>query len=473
VRRAPTANVGLLSFSDGRDFAHATVRDDVVSAERAVRDALEEAGHTVVAAEEPVWSNELAVREARRVASAHVDCVIFNLPVWAFPHFSMLAAGEISSPVILLSTLDPARPGLVSMLATAGGLDQVGRGYSRVWGDINDPAVRNRLDEHVTAARAVSRLRGMTFGRIGGRPMGMYTATAGTDTWMAQFGIDVEEIDQLELVRRADEADPEEARRGRLWLEENCRAVHYDDELLTPDLLERQLRMYIAMRDLVRDLHLGFTGIKGQPELTTHYATTDVAEALLNDPYDWDGPKEPHVCATEADMDGALTMELLKAISGTPVLFADVRHYHQDRGIWDLCNSGQHATWLAARSSDAAENLAEVELFPAQFYFPAGGASVYHVAAPGEFTFARLTHAQGRYRMHLLVGSAERYDEEVNRALAEQTTNSWPHMFARFEPTPEAFLETYASNHIHAIPGDRRAELRRVCALLKIDCIEP
>jgi L-fucose isomerase len=27
------------------------------------------------------------------------------------------------------------------------------------------------------------------------------------------------------------------------------------------------------------------------------------------------------------------------------VLFADVRHYHADRDIWDLCNSGQHATF--------------------------------------------------------------------------------------------------------------------------------
>jgi L-fucose isomerase len=32
----------------------------------------------------------------------------------------------------------------------------------------------------------------------------------------------------------------------------------------------------------------------------------DVTEAFLNDPYDWDGPHEPHVCATEADMDAAL-----------------------------------------------------------------------------------------------------------------------------------------------------------------------
>jgi L-fucose isomerase len=52
----------------------------------------------------------------------------------------------------------------------------------------------------------------------------------------------------------------------------------------------------------------------------------DVAEAFLNDPYDWEGPHEPIVAATEADIDGALTIEILKHISGEPVLFADVRH---------------------------------------------------------------------------------------------------------------------------------------------------
>ena len=346
------ATVGLVSFSDGRDFAHEIVRADILAAEQAMRQALEENGHVVVAAEEPVCSNELAVREGRRLNAASPDCVVFNFSAWAFPHFTMLAAQETSSPLILMSNLDPARPGLVAMLAAAGGLDQVGRRYARVWGDVGDEEVRQRLEVKIAASRAVSRLRGTTFGRIGGRPMGMYTATAGTDTWLARFGVDVEEIDQFELVRRAEETSDEEAQQARLWLEENCRAVHYDGQLLTPELLERQVRIYLAMRELIDELHLDFTGIKGQPELTTHFATADVAEALLNDPYDWNGPKAPHVCATEADMDGALTMQMLQLITGTPILFADVRHYHGDRGIWDFCNSGQHATWLAARSCE-------------------------------------------------------------------------------------------------------------------------
>jgi len=34
--------------------------------------------------------------------------------------------------------------------------------------------------------------------------MGMYTAVGRTDEWMAKFGIDVEEIDQWEIVRRSE-----------------------------------------------------------------------------------------------------------------------------------------------------------------------------------------------------------------------------------------------------------------------------
>jgi L-fucose isomerase len=152
----------------------------------------------------------------------------------------------------------------------------------------------------------------------------------------------------------------------------------------------------------------------------------DITEAFLNDPYDWEGPKQPHVCATESDMDGALTMQLLKGLTGTPVLFADVRHYHADRDIWDLCNSGQHATWYAARSDDPAENLRSVNFYPEIFYFPAGGASVSFFAAPGQATF-------------------------------------------RLEVEADEFLSEFGANHIHAVPGDHVAELRAVCRLLGIE----
>ncbi|RKN44017.1 L-fucose/L-arabinose isomerase family protein [Streptomyces hoynatensis] len=462
------ARIGLLSLSDGRDFVHRDVTDHIARAGQELAAMLREAGHEVVQAPEQVCSNELATSQARWLADRHVDLTIFHHSVWTFPHFTMLAADATPGPLLLLGNLDPKFPGMVGLLAGAGGLDQIGRVHSRAWGDLSDPQVKERILTQVRAAAAVTGLRGSTFGRIGGRPMGMYTAVANTDQWMRQFGVDVEEIDQWEIVRRAEHADASRVRAARAWLEKHAAGVHYDGDRLTPELLERQIRAYYAVRELIEEWHLDFSGIKGQPELTTHFCTMDVAEAFLNDPYDWEGPKETHVTATEADMDGALTMQLLKLLTGDPVLFADVRHYHADRGIWDLANSGQHATWYAARSADPAENLRRVSFLPEVFYFPAGGASVQHLAAPGDLTFARLTRLDGRYRMHVMRGSFETYDEETNERLMRASDREWPHAFARLDTPAEEFLGRFGSNHIHAVPGDHVEALRAVCRELGV-----
>ncbi|HEX6444153.1 MAG TPA: L-fucose/L-arabinose isomerase family protein [Streptosporangiales bacterium] len=464
------ARIGLLTMSDGRDFVAGDLTQFCIDAESAVAGALEAAGHQVIRASEPVWTNLLATSEARRVADARPDLTIFHYPVWAFPHFTMLAASETPGPLMLLGSIDPVQPGMVGLLAGGGALDQIGRRHARAWGDIDDPAVLHRVLVQVRAATAVQGLRGSTFGRVGGRPMGMYTAVANGDQWLEKFGVDVEEIDQWEIVRRSEHAGATQVKNAVQWLEKHAAGVHYNGAQLTPALLERQVRTYYAMRELIDEWNLDFSGIKGQPELTTHFCTMDLAEAFLNDPYDWDGPKQTHVCATEADMDGALTMQILKLLTdGTPALFADVRHYHADKDVWDLCNSGQHATWYAARSDDPAVNLAKVNLYPEVFFFPAGGASVNHVAAPGEATFARLTRKDHRYRMHVVRGAFERYDDATNEAMARQSTFEWPHAFTRLHVPADEFLGRFGANHIHAVPGEHVDELKAVCALLDID----
>src|SRR5688500_8823057 len=194
-------------MSDGREGVHRDIEKFALRVEAEISASLEESGHEVVRAREVVWTNRLAVSEARRVADARPDLTIFNIPVWAFPHFSMLAANETQGPLLLFSNINPEQPGMVGMLAAAGGLDQIGRTYGRAWGDVSDPAVLSRLETYIRAAKAVRCLEGSTCGRIGGRPMGMYTAVSNTDQWLEKFGVDVEEIDQWELVRRSGEVE--------------------------------------------------------------------------------------------------------------------------------------------------------------------------------------------------------------------------------------------------------------------------
>ena len=90
------AKVGLLTVSDGRASVHRDVGAFAAEVEGRIAAALENAGHTLVRAAEVVWTNELAVSEARRIADGRPDLTIVNVPVWAFPHFTMRAAGELT-----------------------------------------------------------------------------------------------------------------------------------------------------------------------------------------------------------------------------------------------------------------------------------------------------------------------------------------------------------------------------------------
>lgn len=463
------SRVGILSFSDGREFVNRGLTGFVADVETRITAACEAFGVEVVRGSEAITSNDVAVREARRLAVQRPDLTIFNYPVWAFPHFSVHAAQATVGPILLFSNIDPTYPGMVSLLAAGGSLDQLGRGHERLWGEVEDEAVSAKLHQLIVAAYAARSLEGCTFARVGGRSMGMYTAVGRTDEWMRRFGIDVEEVDQWEVVRRSELVPAARAAAGREWLEKYAAGVHYDGKKLTPEILERQVRSYYAMKEIIQEGHIDFCGIKGQPELTGHFATADIAEAFLNDPYDFDGPKAPVICATEDDMDGALTMQIMHKITGTPVLFADVRHYFGEEGIWDLENSGQHATWYAARSDDPAENMAKVHLYPEEWYFPAGGAAVHHLAAPGDITLARLSRLNARYRFQVTKGRFETYDEQKNEALMRQSNYVWPHAFTRMDAPADVFLSRFGANHIHAVPGDITGELAAVCRFLDLD----
>lgn len=461
--------VGILTFSDGRESVHSQVQSVCQNFQNRLEQKLRDTGEVEpIVAMEIARSSESAIRQSKLLANRGCEVTIFNFAVWSFPHFAVLAAQFAPRPILLFSNINPEYPGMVGMLAAAGALDQIGVFHGRLFGDIGDPQVLRKVLAFLRAGAAVNRLKGETFGLFGGRSMGMYTAMANPDQWMNQFGIDVEHMDQWEIVRRAQLTPSDEVEYAFRWLSEKIGRIHYDGQQLTVEKLKLQIRSYIAVREIVRTFHLDFLGIKAQPELTDHFVTMDLTEAFLNDPYDWNGQKDPIVAATEADMDGALTMEILKHVSGHPILFADVRHYDQEYGFFDLCNSGSHPTYFAGRSRDPDQNLPKVEFYPQDLYFPAGGAAVRHFAAPGQVTLARLARRNGRYWLAIVPGEFVELPKEEAERKAREIQINWPHAFAKLKVSPEEFFAEYDSNHIHGVYGDYIEELVWVAKMLGI-----
>ncbi len=461
--------VGILTFSDGREAVHQEVEPVGREFQEQLAEALRNTGEVeLITGQEIIWTAELAQNEARRLANEGCDVTIFNFAVWSFPHLAVVAAKFAPGPFLLFSNINPQYPGMVGMLASAGALDQIGVFHGRLFGDIRDPQVLRKVLAFIRAGSAINRLKGETFGLFGGRPMGMYTAVANLDQWMSLFGIDVEHIDQWEIVRRAKEAPADEVGFAFNWLTKRIKKIHYDGKQLTEEKLKLQIRSYIAVREMIKEKKLDFVGIKAQPELTDNFVTMDVTEAFLNDPYDWNGPKEPIIAATEADMDGALTMEILKHISGEPVLFADLRHYDAELDVFDLCNSGTHPTYFAGHSFDPDFNLAKVEFYPQGLYFPAGGAAVRHIAAPGKVTLARLARRRGQYWLAIVPGEIADLPPELAERKAAEIQVNWPHAFVKLKVSPDELLSEYDSNHVHGVYGDYVEELIWVAKMLGI-----
>ncbi|MCR4317931.1 MAG: fucose isomerase [Planctomycetes bacterium] len=462
--------VGILDFSDGRDFLQKPLEGVCREFRDSLRHKLESAGFEVHTGSEVIWQNDVAVREAKSLAAKDVDAVVFNYSVWAWPQYSRVAAQFLPQPIVMFSNVNPRYPGLVGMLAASGSLDQVGIKFSKTFGDISDSATFETLASQIRGIGAARRLRGETYCLFGGRSLGIDTTVIDPALWMKQFGIDVDHVDQFEVTRRAEIeiAKNERVKQAFEYLKKHVRKIHWTKPdakfVLTEELLQKQLGMYYAMWDICSEFKYDFCGIKGQREMTEHYATCDVAEAFLNDPYHPTGEaKRPIVCSTEADGDAALTMEILSNIKHTPALFADVRHYHSELGVWDLCNSGEHATYFATGTFDPIANLAKTEFRPEGFYFPAGGASVYHIAAPGKVTLARCTRHDGEYVMTALHGEFMDYGEKENERVAAITQDNWPHAFAKFDCSPETFVSNFNANHIHAVYGDVIPELQQFC----------
>jgi L-fucose isomerase len=459
--------IGILSFSDGRKRVHDGLAPYITDCEkRLVRIFEEDGGFKTVTGQEIIWNAELARTEADRLSAAQVDGIILNVPVFAFPNYSLIAAMRGRGPYLGIAPINGKFPGLGGLLAATNLLHQNGIYCDKVWGNPEDPETRHKLLVFARASRAVNRLKGSVYGLFGGRSIGMGTGAVNPDLWMEVFGVDTEHVDQLEIIRRAGLVDPAETDRAFRWLTEKAGKILYDGDKLTEETFKFQIACYLATKEIVKERKIDFLGVKCHYDLSEYQTAQCVAADFMNDPWDWDGPKEPTVYSCEADSDGALTMQVMKLVSGLPVMFVDFRHYDEKEKVFAFTNCGAFASWYAARSENPEENLKHVTFHPLIPKYAGKGAHVQFIAREGAMTLGRLTHTKGRYKFTLFRGEIVSMPAEK----VAETCPQWPHAFIRVKGDPYALIQSYENNHVHGVFGDYIAELEKFSEIIGIDC---
>lgn len=424
----------------------------------------------VVVASKIITSVRIAQEMGEELHRKGCRQVIMCYNVWNFPYLAWPFVNSFGddTPILSLSNNNGKFPGNVGLLASDGALRQAGRRTHRIIGEIDDPETQANVIDWIRAAQAVTTIKNEVYGLYGGHSMGMETGFFHLTPTIKALGTNCYHIDQLWLVEKMKEVDEKEVEAGLKWFEGLLGdRLKYDGDMLTPETLKTQLRVYLAMEMVNKEEGFDYCGLKGQRELTEHVTLGDVPEMLMNDPYDWRGPKETTVCSTEADAYAAITMQMMKYITGgLPALFMDVRLYHPDLDIWDWCNSGNHASWYANQSFDPKENFKKITFHPAlKFYFKAGGASVEFDAAPGDMTFARLGLWDEKPYMVIVPGESVELDEKERKALNAQTDPTWPHVHARLHCSIDEFVALFPANHAQGIPGDKVRALNYICEM--------
>ncbi|MFH1006587.1 MAG: fucose isomerase [Candidatus Latescibacterota bacterium] len=430
-------------------------------------------GPEVVCGSEIITSVRSAQKVGEELSRAHCKQIIMCYNVWNFPFLCWPFLNSLGAniPILSLSNNNGTYPGNVGLLATDGALRQAGRRTHRIVGGLDDAGTQAEVFDWIRASQAVTTIRNEVFGCYGGHSMGMETGFFHLTSTIKTLGTTTRQIDQLWLLEAMKKVKAKEVTAGFRWFTELLSdRIRYDGDMLTPDTLKTQIRLYLAIQAVNEEKGFDYCGLKGQRELTEYVCLGDVPEMLLNDPYDWNGPKEPTVCATEADAYAAVTMQLLKYISGgLPSLFMDVRLYHPESDLWDWCNSGNHASYYAAQSMDPKDNFAKVTFHPAlKFYFKAGGASVEFDAAPGPMTFCRLGLWDEKPYMVIVSGQNAELSAGERKRINDQTNPTWPHVHARLDCSFEEFLSVFPCNHVLGITGDRVRALNNLCEIAGI-----
>ncbi|MGA2621881.1 MAG: hypothetical protein ABSF26_30130 [Thermoguttaceae bacterium] len=456
----------------------------------------------------------------RMFRGSGVDAVICAPDTWAFPQLtlmSLLARLPADTPLNITCGNSGPKPGVVYAHAVNGALAQSGRlAHLNVgtWPDTGQrpqptDATLEALVDWCFAALSYAGLKGRRVVLFGHDSMGMETALAHVIPTRRTFGLEITRLDMKLLadMLRKGAYDPKELAELRAWLDRRLGPRLDLSQPQAEEKFNQSLALYLIVRDLLAELNAVGGGFMNQLEWGSDLRgiplpIADAMESLLNSTFDHRGPKSVMPFATEADVQGLLTMLFTHWLSGgSPPLFMDFRKVWEPweiqalarglgvpftgderwarEGLVDGDNSGSASLDWAGRPGDPAERImANVAMPGAElYYFPGGGNSVAFITPGGiECLAARLAYSDLSGMFSLVWDEAATVDlpAKLADAVARTSNVTWPHTWIVPKYASMAEYKQYApANHFHAIWGLKPARLQYWMDLTNVLSVAP
>ncbi|MBL7186377.1 MAG: hypothetical protein ISS70_08620 [Phycisphaerae bacterium] len=434
---------------------------------------------------------------AQQFRKAGVDILVLVPDTWAFPQLtaiSLLQQLPPNTPINITCGNSGPKPGVVYAHALNGAISQYGRMAALNVGtwpdtgmnpDMTGQTAMNLIDWCYAAVTTVA-LRGRRVMVLGHDSMGMETALAHILPIRNTFGLEITRLDMKLLAdmlsKKAYKEKELKALRG--WINRHIgKRLELRDQA-DSDRFDQSLAMYLIVRDLMADLNVVGGGFMSQLEWGSDLRgiplpVADVMESLFNSTFDHNGCKAPIPFATEADVQGLLTMLFMTYLSGgNPPLFMDFRKVweaweikdlaatigvkkldkkadYYNKGLVDGDNSGSASfDWANVPGASIKNIMSGISLpLAEEDYFPGGGNAVNFMTPAGiEGIAARCAYssAAGLFSMIWDEAVTTEVPAELARAMCELTTPIWPHTFVVPKYASMVEYKQYPpANHFH------------------------
>jgi L-fucose isomerase-like protein len=394
---------------------------------------------------ETVFTRADALRVRDRVRVENPDLVVAALVSWIEAPILFDALRDWFGRPLLVwghTTLElEGRTQTIGAPVAAGVVKQsladFGVPFEVVTGAPGTAAVPDRAGVLLRAAAADNALRDSRLGLIGYPALGMYTATLDHITCRKVFGPEIVHADQYQVVRRMQEAAPDEVAaeaavlRGRVRMGEGVTAAD----------LETSSRMLLALRGIVRDQEMHAVTVKCQYELSQQFGfTACVPLSVL-------GEEMPVSC--EGDILTTLTEMVLHHLGVGPVAYADIHEVREDRVRAAACG---FAPFALCRDEDRSVSRWEWEAF--------NGISNSSTLRTGAVTLARISRDGAGFKLHAATG----------RSVGQSAWNEvgcprYPGADIVLDGSAARFGEELVSNHYAFSYGNVLAELEAYARL--------
>ena len=413
---------------------------------------LRKSGNEVIAAAIPRTPAD-AIAIAAQLVEREVDLVVLFFCSWVSEDVTLaLARGLGDIPLFLwaLPYLDrdiPMPSPMSGLTGSGSNIRRIGKPFAYVIGEVTAATVE-QVARAAGAAAAARSLRRARLGVVGEPCPGMVDVVVDEAGLQKALGVTTVHFELDELVRAAQTASPGEAERAA----QRLIAATGGRKEVSAEALADSLRLYVAIRQLVRTNQLDAYCVRCWPELRDqHKITPCTAHALM--------AQEGIPSTCEVDVTALITTWLLSRLAGAPAFNFDITGYLEPEDAIQVAHCGAAEPSLAG---DPGKALLRVHMRTAT------GATVEFSFKEGAVTVAKLLRpVDGKLRLFVAGGEAIPSGEGVRGSVAT----------VRPEPSAAAFLAAMmregVEHHLALVYGDWKRDLELFCEFTGVEYVSP